>query len=218
MYRNRTPRKLSFFDRAIIGIDQGLRTLSGTARGSSRPRPGVARMETSLSDREKRHVAGLMRVDHAGEVAAQALYQGQAATARSPRVREIMEQAALEENDHLNWCRERLDELDAKPSRLDPVWYAGSFAMGAVAGLLGDRVSLSFLAETERQVVKHLESHIDAVPPEDERSRELLLQMREDEAAHATKAVDSGAVDLPKPVKKLMQMTAKIMTRTAYRL
>jgi ubiquinone biosynthesis monooxygenase Coq7 len=159
-----------------------------------------------------------MRVDHTGEVAAQALYHGQALTARTSGTRDAMEQAAREEGDHLRWCAERLVELDDKPSRLDPLWYMGSFLIGAAAGLAGDRWSLGFVAETERQVVRHLDGHLSSLPQGDARSRAILEQMRVDEGVHATTAIESGAADLPQPVKRLMTATARLMTETAYRI
>ena len=178
--------------------------------------PSSALGETVLSDTERKHSAGLLRVDHAGEVAAQALYQGQALTARDERIRRMLEVAAEEENDHLAWCEQRLDELGAGTSVLNPLWYGGSFAIGAVAGFLGDRWSLGFLAETERQVVSHIESHLDALPKADDKSRAILEQMREDEGAHATSAVDAGGAELTPPVKRLMGLMSRVMTRTAY--
>jgi ubiquinone biosynthesis monooxygenase Coq7 len=159
-----------------------------------------------------------MRINHAGEICAQALYAGQAATARSADVQADMQQAANEEIDHLSWCRERLDELDSKPSLLDPLWYAGSFAIGAAAGLAGDGWSLGFLKETENQVEAHLEGHIEKLPPEDARSRAILDQMKIDEAKHAKMAEDSGAYDLPQPVRGLMKITAGVMKAIAYRV
>lgn len=161
-------------------------------------------------------MAGLMRVNHSGEVAAQALYQGQAFTARSPAVRTAMHEASDEEGDHLAWCEERLRELDARPSLLNPLWYAGSFAIGALAGALGDRVSLGFVAETERQVEGHLHEHLERLPREDERSRRILEQMKHDESQHGERARNAGAVPLPAPVQRLMRLTSQVMTRTAY--
>jgi ubiquinone biosynthesis monooxygenase Coq7 len=159
-----------------------------------------------------------MRVNHAGEISAQGLYRGQAATAQLASVREKMEDAAQEEYDHLAWCKRRLSELDSHPSLLAPLWYTGSFAMGAIAGAAGDKWSLGFLAETERQVVKHLEGHFDKLPAEDGRSRVILEQMQRDEAAHAQTAVDAGAKELPQPLKKMMTLVARVMTSTAYRI
>lgn len=157
-----------------------------------------------------------MRVNHAGEVAAQALYHGQAVTARNPDVRSAMEQSAREEEDHLNWCRERLAQLESHTSVLAPVWYAGGFACGALAGLAGDRVNLGFLAETERQVVRHLDDHLGRLPESDRRSRAIIEQMREDEAAHAVTAESHGAAELPNFVRRAMKVASRVMTRTAY--
>lgn len=207
---------MSIADRLVRHLDRGLRTLSGVATGTERPYPAETVEEGIAAESARRHAAGLMRVNHAGEIAAQALYHGQSTTARSTRVQHALEQAAREEVDHLNWCRRRLDELGARPSRLDPLWYAGAFAMGAAAGLAGDRVNLGFLAETERQVVAHLEGHLRGLPDGDERSRALLAQMRDDEAHHADTAKAQGAVEFPTPVKRLMQRMSALMTRTAY--
>jgi ubiquinone biosynthesis monooxygenase Coq7 len=157
-----------------------------------------------------------MRVDHAGEVSAQALYQGQGLTARDPVVREKMQQSADEEIDHLVWCRERLQELDSRTSYLDPLWYVGSFTLGALAGLCGDAWSLGFVAETERQVVQHLDSHLHRLPAGDDRSRRILVQMREDEQHHGTVALEAGARELPSPVRRLMRLCSRVMTTTAY--
>ena len=214
----RSNRHLSFLDRVIIDLDRGLRALQGAQRAEGRENPAGELPDAALSPAQRRHAAGLMRVDHAGEVAAQALYHGQALTARSGRLRETMEQAAREEGDHLRWCRERLDELGEGASRLDPLWYLGSFVIGAAAGLAGDRWSLGFVVETERQVVRHLDGHLDSLPTGDQRSRAILEQMREDEGVHATTALEAGAAELPQPVKRLMTLTARIMTETAYRI
>jgi ubiquinone biosynthesis monooxygenase Coq7 len=157
-----------------------------------------------------------MRINHSGEVAAQALYQGQALTARLPGVRDKMERAAEEENDHLVWCERRINELGSHKSYLNPFWYAGSFAIGALAGAAGDKWSLGFVAETERQVVRHLDEHLSRLPEHDQRSRAVLEQMKEDEGHHATVALEAGGAELPEPVKKLMSLTSRVMTRTAY--
>ncbi len=209
-------RKLNLTDRFIINVDQGLRTLLGKPQTTARANPAKAFEETELSEEEKRHVAGLMRVDHAGEIAAQALYQGQALTARLPEVREQMQHAAKEENDHLVWCEQRLLELDSHVSYLGGFWYAGSFLIGAIAGAAGDKWSLGFVAETERQVIRHLDSHLSQLPPEDEKSRAILQQMKIDEKHHATVALKAGGAPLPKPLKQAMQYTSKLMTQTAY--
>jgi 3-demethoxyubiquinol 3-hydroxylase len=170
-----------------------------------------------LSDTERRRAAALMRVNHAGEIAAQALYHGQAFAARSEQTRELLRAAAREESDHLAWCETRLQELQSRPSLLDPLWYAGSFAIGALAALSGgDRASLGFVVETERQVERHLDDHLQRLPASDARSRAILEKMREDEVAHGTRARQAGGVDLPAPVRTVMKHTARIMTRTAY--
>ncbi len=171
-----------------------------------------------LSGQEKRQAAGLMRVNHAGEIAAQALYQGQSLSARDPSLRDSLAQASIEEGDHLNWCRRRLQELDAEPSKLDPFWYLGSFVMGMGAGIAGDRWNLGFLAETEYQVVRHLDDHLQHLPANDVRSRAIVTQMKEDELGHAHLAEDLGAAKLPPPVKALMKLTAKVMTGVAERI
>lgn len=189
---------------------------------SSRPYPaeGLSEDDTaSNSDRSKKQkAAGLMRVNHAGEVSAQALYQGQSLTARDPSLRDRLAQASIEEGDHLNWCRRRLQELGAEPSRLDPFWYMGSLAIGMIAGIAGDRWNLGFLAETEYQVVRHLDEHLGLLPVSDVRSRAILSQMKEDELGHARLAETLGAADLPPPVKGLMKLTSKIMTTLAERI
>ena len=210
-----SERHYSLADRFLMDLHQGLRTLSGGQR-SSRGNPASDNEEARLSQRDRRHAAGLMRVNHAGEVAAQALYQGQAATARLPEVREAMEEAAREEEDHLAWCEERLAELGEKPSRLGPFWYIGSFAIGAAAGLAGDKWSLGFVAETEKQVCDHLSGHLDKLPSNDTRSRRIVEQMRDDEARHGETAKEAGGADLPRPVRDAMKLASKVMTRAAY--
>ena len=169
-----------------------------------------------MSQTERRHAAGLMRVNHSGEISAQALYQGQAATAQLKNIREKMQQAALEEKEHLAWCAQRLEELGSHPSALNFAWYLGSFMIGALAGAIGDRWSLGFVVETERQVVKHLTEHLQRLPTQDEKSRAVIEQMREDEDHHATVALQAGAEKLPALVQKLMSASAKVMTTTAY--
>ncbi|MCB1734407.1 MAG: 2-polyprenyl-3-methyl-6-methoxy-1,4-benzoquinone monooxygenase [Gammaproteobacteria bacterium] len=211
-------RAYSPLDQLLIQFDQALRTVGGRPAVTGRAHPAAAIPESTLSDSEKRHVAGLMRINHSGEVAAQALYQGQALTARLPEVREAMEHAAAEENDHLEWCESRLHELGDRTSLLKPFWYAGSFVIGAVAGAIGDKWSLGFVAETERQVVRHLDDHLEKLPPQDQRSRRILEQMRTDEGHHATTAVEAGGAELPTAIKSLMGLTSKIMTRTAYKI
>jgi ubiquinone biosynthesis monooxygenase Coq7 len=210
------PRKsLTGLDLLLAEADRALRTLAA-ATTSARPNPAGDEPNPSLREDARKHAAGLMRVNHAGEIAAQALYQGQAFTARDPAVRDSLRQASEEEGDHLAWCEERLRELDARPSVLNPLWYAGSFAIGALAGALGDRVSLGFVAETERQVEGHLHEHLERLPREDERSRRILEQMQRDEVRHGESARAAGAAQLPAPIKRLMRLTSQIMTRTAY--
>ena len=211
-------RTYSAIDRLIISIDGVLRMTTGQAHTAKRQNPSESIPEVMMDEANRKHAAGLMRINHAGEVCAQALYAGQAATARNPDVQHEMQQAADEEIDHLSWCKDRLDELESKPSRLDPLWYAGSFGIGAIAGLAGDGWSLGFLKETENQVEAHLEGHIEKLPPEDARSRAILDQMKIDEAKHAKMAEDSGAFDLPEPVRGLMKLTAGVMKAVAYRL
>jgi ubiquinone biosynthesis monooxygenase Coq7 len=210
-------REYSILDELVTHLDQGLRTVFGRPpRQRATPQPAVT--GDDLSDSERDLAAGLMRVNHTGEVCAQALYQGQALTARSTRVRQTMSEASAEENDHLAWCEERIEELGSRKSLLNPLWYAGSFTIGALAGLAGDRISLGFLAETERQVVRHLEGHLDRLPVHDTKSREIVERMRDDEAGHATTAVKAGAVELPDFVKKSMSVVSKVMTTTAERI
>jgi 3-demethoxyubiquinol 3-hydroxylase len=205
-----TQRSLA--DQLLISADRSLRALFAPARGA-RPAPGS---QGALPvEPERRLAAELMRVNHAGEIAAQGLYHGQALVARDPAIRALLEQAGREETDHLAWCETRLQELLDRPSRLDPLWYAGSFAIGVVAGLTNDRVSLGFVAETEAQVERHLDSHLEQLPAGDTRSRAILEQMRADEKAHGDVALHAGAVALPAAVQKIMQATARVMTNAA---
>ena len=199
-------------DQLLISLDRALRAVFAPVR-ASRPTPGSAGVP--LDEPDRRQAASLMRVNHAGEVAAQGLYHGQALMARNPAVRGLLERAAREEADHLAWCETRLKELGSRPSLLQPLWYAGSFAIGVAAGLSSDPVSLGFVAETERQVERHLDSHLEQLPPDDQRSREILTAMRDDEQAHGDLATQSGAVTLPMPVRRLMRATAGVMTSTA---
>jgi len=210
-------RHLSLSDRAIAHLDHALFNIF-CEQHSSRPYPAERRKEATIPAAQRRLSAGLMRVNHAGEMAAQALYQGQSLTARDPALRDKFRQASIEEADHLNWCRRRLHELDARPSLLDPLWYAGSLAIGVTAGIAGDRWNLGFLAETEHQVVRHLDSHLDRLPAEDVRSRSIVEQMKIDEGQHAELAESLGAAELPPLVKNLMRLTSKIMTTLAERL
>lgn len=202
-------------DDLIIGFDRGLRTLFAPAR-SVRETPGVTVPEAEMSPAQRAQAAALMRVNHSGEICAQALYQGQALTARDNAARAALEQAAQEETEHLAWTEGRIAELGGHKSLLNPLWYAGSFAIGAAAGLLGDKWNLGFLAETERQVVNHLEGHLGRLPQEDGRSRAIVEQMRDDEARHATTALAHGGAELPEPVKAAMKLSSRVMTGTTY--
>ena len=209
-------RQYSAIDRALIRLQQTMTSVAVPGAGATRANPAGATGEAALSDAERRHAAGLMRVNHAGEVAAQALYQGHALAARTREVREHMLQAAAEERSHLVWCEERLKELGEAPSKLDPLWFAGSFAIGAIAGLAGDRWALGFVEETEKQVSAHLNGHLDKLPEDDARSRAIVEAMRLDEERHGREAVAAGARPLPKPLQALMRGVARIMTRSAY--
>jgi ubiquinone biosynthesis monooxygenase Coq7 len=204
-------------DDLITGFDRALRTLS-TGSTSVRPYPAERVDAPELSGAEKAHAAGLMRVNHSGEICAQALYSGQAMTSANSMLRGQLDRAAREETEHLAWTERRLEELGGRTSFLNPLWYAGSFAMGAVAGMAGDRWNLGFLSETERQVEQHLSSHLDTLPEGDARSRAIVSQMRSDEAGHAQMAEDLGAARLPLPIRAAMRMTAKVMTATTYRV
>jgi ubiquinone biosynthesis monooxygenase Coq7 len=204
-------------DRLIGEFDRALRTVSSVAE-PSRLSPAAALPEAELSEHDRRHAAALMRVNHVGEVCAQALYQGQALTARDPHARRALERAAREEEDHLAWSAQRVDELGGRTSLLNPVWYAGAFTIGTVAGVLGDRWNLGFLAETERQVEEHLSAHLERLPEKDERTRTLVEAMRADEARHRDTAVRLGAAALPAPVKLAMRFASGLMTRIAYRV
>ena len=209
-------RELSVVDRLFAGLDQALRTVFAPAPIAQRSNPAVGAAEAPLDATERREVGALMRINHTGEICAQALYQGQALTARLPTVRTKMEQAAEEENDHLAWTETRIRELGSHTSYLNPIWFAGSFAIGAFAGAVGDRWSLGFVAETERQVVAHLERHLARLPAQDDKSRRILEQMREDEGHHATTALEAGAAALPPPIQSAMRLASKVMTRVTY--
>lgn len=211
-----SARALSTIDLVLAEIDHALRTVSAGGPAGS-PSPADAVPEAELSAAEQRHAAGLMRINHSGEVCAQALYRGQALTAKSAATRADMKAAAREEEDHLDWCQRRLDDLDAHPSRLNPVWYAASFALGAGAGLVGDRLGLGFVAATEDQVCEHLRDHLDRLPDQDERSRALVARMLDDEAAHAHRARRAGALTFPGPVKAAMTLASRLMTVLSYR-
>lgn len=208
-------RLLSPLDQFIGATDHFLRSIA-TTPSSSRPYPAKAIAEAALTDQERKLSAALMRVNHSGEVAAQALYQGQALTARSPELAQLLKAAASEEADHLNWTTRRIEALGSRPSVLAPLWYAGAFALGALAGRLGDRVSLGFLAETERQVEQHLMGHMERLPQADEASRAVVAQMKEDEARHMNSARDHGGADLPRPVQMAMQAGGRVMTSVAH--
>jgi 3-demethoxyubiquinol 3-hydroxylase len=202
-------------DQFLGAADSALRTLFAKQR-ASRPCPVVPGDETRLDNQERRHAAALMRVNHVGEVCAQALYTAQALVTRDPALRAHLERAAAEETDHLAWTADRLSELGDRPSLLNPLWYAGAFGLGLVAGRLGDRVSLGFVVETERQVEAHLQSHLERLPTADHASRAIVVQMKDDEAAHAAQALHAGGIELPAPAKALMRAAAKVMTTTAH--
>lgn len=208
-------RQYTGLDKFIHSFDQALRSLVPGSTSAQRENPANG-TNTQLAVSEARHVAGLMRVNHSGEVCAQALYHGQALTAKLPNVRREMQQAAIEEQDNLAWCEDRLKELDSHTSLLNPVWYGLSFGMGALAGIAGDKYSLGFVAETERQVSMHLEHHISQLPPQDQRSYQILHQMNLDELHHRDTALNAGGVDLPAPVKITMTAISKLMTKTSY--
>jgi ubiquinone biosynthesis monooxygenase Coq7 len=209
-------RQLTPLDRLLASANNALRTVATPAGHTARQNPAANIIDADLNTSQKRHAAGLMRINHAGEVAAQALYQGHATVARDKTIEQQMQRAADEEFDHLAWCEERIQELGEDVSKLSPFWYAGAYAIGAASGILGDKWSLGFIAETERQVCEHLDSHLDSLPAEDVKSRAIVEQMRDEEEEHGDNAKDAGAADLPTPVKRLMRMTAKVMTKTAY--
>jgi ubiquinone biosynthesis monooxygenase Coq7 len=209
-------RRLTPLDRLLASANNALRTVAAPAGRPARSNPAAHIIDADLDDREKSHAAGLMRVNHAGEVAAQALYQGHAAVARDKSIEDQMQRAADEEFDHLAWCEQRINELGEDVSRLTPFWYAGAFAIGAASGILGDKWSLGFIQETEKQVCAHLDSHLDSLPAQDAKSRAIVEQMRDEEEEHGENAAQAGAAELPAPVKRLMRMTAKVMTKTAY--
>ena len=210
-------RHYTGMDKLIHSFDQALRSLVPGATAAHRDNP-AQEQDSPLGVSEARHVAGLMRVNHSGEVCAQALYHGQALTAKLPNVKQEMQQAAIEEQDHLAWCEDRLKELDSHTSVLNPIWYGLSYGMGAIAGIAGDKYSLGFVAETERQVSQHLQEHIQQLPSHDDRSRKILEQMNEDELHHRDTALKAGGVDLPVPVRITMTAISKLMTKTSYYL
>lgn len=205
------PRQLSILDHFLVAADEGLRTLAGVTQ-AARPSPAPAGGGSEAPGMS----AGLMRVNHTGEICAQALYSGQSLFARTGSVRAALKIAAAEERDHLAWCRSRLSELESRPSLLDPVWYAGSFGLGMLSGMAGDRWSMGFLAETESQVERHLEGHLERLPPGDSASRAIVDQMRRDEQRHGNLGRELGAAELPAPVKAAMRLAARVMTGTAY--
>ncbi len=207
----------SLLDLAVIAADRVLKTLAGE-HTPQRASPARSIAAVPLDDASRAHSAGLMRVNHAGEVCAQALYEGQALVARDMRVREALLSAAREEEDHLAWCGERLRELDSRPSLLNPLWYGMSFAIGAATGLMGDEISLGFVAATEDQVCRHLNRHLNDLPADDERSRAIVVQMRDDEARHGTAALEAGGANFPQPAKDAMTLISRVMTTSAYRV
>ena len=213
-----SPRAYSLLDRLLIGLDHALATSLSDSAHATRPNPARNVPDLELDDEARRHAAGLMRINHTGEVCAQALYVGQAAVARDPATRSQLEHAAQEETDHLAWCAERLRELDARGSVFNPLWYAGSYALGALAGLRGDGWNLGFVVETERQVEAHLNEHLQTLPPGDDRSRAILEVMKADEARHGDQAEAAGARVLPFPVPHLMAAMSKVMKTVAYRV
>jgi ubiquinone biosynthesis monooxygenase Coq7 len=208
---------LSVADVLISQLDQALRTLAGSPV-ARRENPAGSLADAQLSPAEQQHAAGLMRVNHTGEVCAQALYEGQALTAQDAQTRDALQAAASEETDHLAWCEERLDELGSRTSVLNPAFYALSYAMGTVTGLLGDKVSLGFVEATEDQVCRHLENHLDTLPATDARSREIVKTMHEDEARHGANALSAGGAAFPEPLKRAMALASKLMTETTYRV
>lgn len=209
-------RRYTLLDQVCLGLDQAVRAVFNNPKTSARPYPAAKVVEAPLTVEQRTYAARLMRINHAGEVCAQALYHGQALATHSTYVKQKMQQAALEEGDHLAWCRQRLVELGSHTSYLNPLWYGGSFVIGLSAGLIGDRWSLGFLAETEQQVVKHLEQHLKNIPEQDQKSYYILEQMRHDEATHRDEALAAGGVLLPNPIKNIMRWVSKVMVKTAY--
>ncbi len=215
--RHSNMRHYSFLDHLLMEANKALQTVHARPSGTMRGNPAsMVTTQQRLSKRDRAHAGRLMRINHAGEVAAQGLYQGQALTARDPRIRTQMQRSAAEENDHLAWCDLRIEELGTHRSYLGPFWYFGSFGIGAIAGLAGDRWSLGFVRETERQVVEHLNDHLDRLPANDKKSRAILKQMQIDEEHHSHVAEHAGAVELPRPIRGAMKLVSKIMTRAAY--
>ena len=211
-------RRLSLLDTLVSEVDTVVKTITSRGHHAARPSPSDGHQDTALSESERRHVAGLMRVNHTGEVCAQALYQGQALTAKLPTVRKGMQKAAQEEVDHLVWCEDRLRELGSHTSYLNPVWYGLSFALGAVAGAISDKVSLGFVAATEERVCSHLRDHLKQLPDDDRKSQLILQKMLEDEQRHGDQALQAGGAAFPRPVKDAMTSVSKLMTRASYRI
>lgn len=211
-------RQLSLLDKLLDQIDSGLRTSFGSAPAPNRVSPAQAMEEPELTEKQRQHAIGLMRVNHAGEICAQALYQGQALTAKLPHVGEQMRESAAEEIDHLSWCEQRIQQLGGKTSALNPVWYTMSFTLGAGAGLISDKLSLGFVAATEDQVCNHLEKHLQQLPEDDTKSRSIVEQMLVDEAQHAESALAAGGHKFPKPVKALMTLVSSVMTKSSYKI
>lgn len=209
-------RHFSFFDKCCLSLDQAVRALTDNVKTTGVPYPAKAIEENQMDEKQRKQSAALMRINHAGEICAQALYHGQGAISHTNQLQEKLQQAAMEEGDHLAWCRQRLDELGSQTSYLNPLWYAGSFCIGVMAGMIGDKWSLGFVVETERQVIKHLESHLHLLPSQDQKSYKILEQMEKDEAKHRDEAIASGARELPEIVKQIMALTSKIMVKTAY--
>jgi ubiquinone biosynthesis monooxygenase Coq7 len=214
----KSNRHYSLIDQICLGIDQAVRAVFGKPETTARNNPAKGEMESPLTIEQRQHAAGLMRVNHTGEVCAQALYHAQGLISRSQDIKIKMQQAAIEEGDHLAWCNSRITELGSHTSYLNPLWYAGSFVIGLTAGLIGDKWNLGFVAETENQVVKHLEKHLQLLPTEDHKSYKILQQMQIDEAHHRDDARSAGAEELPEFIKKLMQFSSKIMVKVAYKI
>ncbi len=209
-------RRINSIDKLLIEFDKALQTVAGNPPKTTRAEPDCEISETELSEQERKQSYRLMRVNHSGEVSAQALYQGQALTAKLPEVRDAMQQAALEENDHLHWCEQRVKTLGSHTSILNPAWYVGSFTIGAIAGKMGDKWSLGFVAETEKQVVEHIDEHLALISNNDQKSKAVLEQMKVDELHHGTVALEAGGADLPLPIRGAMAVVSKVMTKTSY--
>lgn len=209
-------RQFNLIDRLCLSLDQAVRALQGSSHTTGAPYPAENCENPELSEKQRKHSAALMRINHAGEVCAQALYHGQGLVSKQPEVQEKMRIAAIEEGDHLNWCQRRLNELDSHTSYLNPIWYAGSFCIGMAAGMIGDKWSLGFLAETERQVIKHLAGHMQELQQQDSRSCTILERMETDEARHRDEAIHLGANELPAFIRRCMALTSKVMVKTAY--